>query len=99
MSNCCKITGKISGRQNITGQLSGQQQIGGNLNVGVLAVKSVYQFDTKFDFPTLGDVNSLYIAMNENAAYRWNETDLHYYCIGRDYLELKIISGGNADGE
>lgn len=90
MNKCCNISGRISGAQKINAKL----------DVGVVAgVQSVFQFNTKFDFPTLGTVNALYIATSENAAYRWNETDLHYYCIGRDYLELKIISGGNADGE
>ena len=98
MGNCCRITGKVTGKQSITGQLSGQQQIGGSLNVGMLAVKTVYQYNTKFDFPTLGDVNTLYIAKSENAAFRWNDTDLHYYCVGRDYTEIELISGGNANG-
>lgn len=99
MSNCCRIIGNISGGQQINGSLNGGQSISGGLDVGVLTAKSVFQYDTRFEFPTIGDSNALYIAMNENAAYRWNETDLHYYCVGRDYLELKIISGGNADGE
>lgn len=98
MNNCCRIVGNISGGQQINGVLNGGQSISGGLNVGVLNVKSVFQYETKFEFPTVGDSNALYIATQENASYRWNESDLHYYCVGRDYLELKIINGGNADG-
>lgn len=63
----------------------------------MLGVKSVYQFKNKFNFPTMGDENALYIDISENAAYRWNESDLHYYCVGRDYTEIELISGGNAN--
>lgn len=98
MNQCCKIIGKINGSQSVAGKLSGDQQIGANLNVGMLAVKTVFQYETKFDFPTLGDANALYVAKSENAAYRWNDTDLHYYCVGRDYTEIELINGGSANG-
>ena len=104
MNKCCNITGKIDSKQTVTGMLNGKQAISGGLNLGILGVKSIYQFGTKFEFPTIGDSYSLYIATSENAAYRWknaayrwNEADLHYYCVGRDYLELEVINGGNAD--
>ena len=66
--------------------------------MGMLGVKSIYQFESKFYFPTIGDINSLYLSTSENAAYRWNEGDLHYYCVVRDYKEIQLIFGGNASG-
>ena len=90
MNKCCNISGRISGAQKINAKL----------DVGVVAgVQSVFQFNSKFDFPTLGAVNALYIAADENAGYRWNNADLHYYCIGRDWQEITIINGGNANGK
>lgn len=89
MNNCnCKLIGKISG----------EKQIRGFLNVGLLDVKHIFQYESKLNFPNVGDVNSLYIATSENAAYRWNENDLFYYCIGRDWQEIELINGGNANG-
>lgn len=49
-----------------------------------------------FDFPNRGNVHTLYIATEENACYRWDETNSKYFCIGRDYSEIEIIDGGNA---
>lgn len=47
-------------------------------------------------FPNIGSVKALYIALDENALYRFNESDNIYYCVGRDYTEITVISGGGA---
>lgn len=57
----------------------------------------VKTFATLHDFPTLGDSNHMYLAINENAVYRWDEKKLKYYCVGRDYTEIEIINGGDLD--
>lgn len=55
-------------------------------------------YASKSDFPAVGDVNKIYIARDENAVYRFNEDDLYYYCIGRDYKEIEFINGGVENG-
>lgn len=50
-------------------------------------------------FPNVGEENVTYVAVDENAAYRWDSEageSKHYICIGRDYKEIKIIDGGDA---
>lgn len=55
-------------------------------------------FPTYNDLPRPGDPQTAYIVTGENAAYRWDEKELTYYCIGRDYNEITKIDGGTADG-
>ena len=50
-------------------------------------------------FPNVGAENVTYIAVDENASYRWASEaseSKHYICIGRDYKEIKTIDGGDA---
>ena len=47
--------------------------------------------------PSVGAVNSLYVVQDENAVYRWDDVELKYYCVGRDYQEVQVINGGNAE--
>lgn len=98
-----EVVGKVSTKQDIVGKIQGSlnspNTINGNIGVGIVNIgssDSVFQFDTKFSFPTIGKLKALYISQEENAAYRWNDEDLHYYCVGRDYLEIKLINGGNS---
>lgn len=52
--------------------------------------------DSYLKFPTIGNENQIYIDTSENATYRWDDVDLKYYCIGRDYKEIKVINGGSS---
>lgn len=54
---------------------------------------ATFTAESVLDFPTIGEVDTIYIAKSENASYRWNDADLHYYCIGRDYNEIELIDG------
>jgi len=50
--------------------------------------------DSYLEFPTVGKVDALYVDAAENSIYRWDDTNLKYYCIGRDYKEIEVIKGG-----
>ena len=50
--------------------------------------------DSYLEFPTVGKVDALYVDSTENSIYRWDDTNLKYYCIGRDYKEIEVINGG-----
>ena len=49
--------------------------------------------DTIHNLPTVGDENVLYIVKRPNSIYRWDSTDLKYYCVGRDYNDITCIDG------
>lgn len=50
--------------------------------------------DSYLEFPVVGKVDALYVDATENSIYRWDNTNLKYYCIGRDYKEIEVIKGG-----
>lgn len=49
--------------------------------------------DSYLKFPPIGSSNQIYIDTTENATYRWDDKSLKYYCVGRDYMNIKIIDG------
>ena len=49
--------------------------------------------DSYLNFPSVGSENQIYIDRSENATYRWDDKSLKYYCVGRDYMNIKIIDG------
>lgn len=55
------------------------------------------QVETRFNLPSVGSSGTVYFVKDENATYRWDDTSLLYYCVGRDYEEIKVINGGNAE--
>lgn len=57
------------------------------------------QVEALANLPNVGSENTVYFVKNENATYRWDEAGLKYYCTGRDYQEIKVINGGNAEEE
>lgn len=57
----------------------------------------VTEAPTIAQFPAMGKVNHTYVCLSENATYRWDPENLRYVCVGRDYMNIKEINGGNAD--
>ena len=58
---------------------------------------------TRYDFPSVGDVNKIYKAQNEGKLYQWNDVDLRYDPLAFEEFEgsvdnITIIHGGNAYG-
>lgn len=65
----------------------------------VEAAKEIHFYNTKAEFPNIGQNEHLYIAEEEDAIYRWL-TDSHVYVAlnsGSDLQEdISAINGGNA---
>ena len=60
--------------------------------------EDVFRADSIYNFPNLGKEGIFYIDTTNNKIYRWDETDNKYYCVGSDYNDIKVIDGGNANG-
>lgn len=58
--------------------------------------KCVIQKRTLGELPSIGKINEVYFVISENATYRWDDDNLKYECVGRNYKEIEIINGGNA---
>lgn len=64
--------------------------------------RSVFNANTHYDFPSVGDVNMIYKAQAEKLIYQWNPTELKYEPLGStvevDVGDIDCINGGNAYG-
>ncbi len=60
---------------------------------------AVLQYDSYYDFPTVGEPHILYIDTSDEASYRWDAENLKYYCVGRDFTNIQVIDGGNASDD
>ena len=78
-----KISGNVSGSGSVSGQIGKAQNV---------YVKEL-EFKNRFEFPSIGRSDMLYIALDEHAAYIFDGEQNVYICIGRDYREIEIIQG------
>ena len=88
----------LSGNLSQTGSLSGNVALGMNYRkyytkdeVDELINDVIVSADTYLEFPVIGDSHSLYVDTSNNTVYRWNEEELKYFCIGRDYENIEFI--------
>ena len=62
----------------------------------MIADSSEFEFitaDSYLNFPIIGDVDKLYVDSGANKTYRWDDTNLKYYCIGSDYEDISRVDG------
>ena len=55
---------------------------------------AIIQFKNRYEFPVVGKTGTLYVAIDENLAYIWNETELCYKPLQPVYT---VINGGGID--
>lgn len=60
-----------------------------------LVEKNVYEGIK--NFPSIGKPGNIYIDSLANKTYRWDDENLKYYCIGSDYSEIDLITGGASE--
>ena len=62
--------------------------------------KGVYNAETHYDFPSVGDENMIYKAQAERLIYQWNSTEMKYEVLvsGGEVVDITLINGGNANG-
>ena len=46
-----------------------------------------------FDFPAIGDSNTIYVDNSTGRSYKWESDELRYICIGTDYNAIDLIDG------
>lgn len=75
----------------LQGKLPGQQTLKGKLNNATVDNSKILEYDTRYDFPTVGKSHTIYIAKKENALYRWDDEALLYFsCSGDIEFDEKI---------
>lgn len=88
----------INGRISAVGKrVSGNVGVNGNVNGGVDKADNIYikevTFNNRYEFPSFGKENMIYVATDEHKSYIFNPTTLNYEVIGADYSEIEIIQG------
>ena len=87
------IKGKISAGAMITGNINGSGSVSGQIGKAQSVYVRELEFANRFEFPSIGKVDMLYIALDEHAAYIFDDEQNVYICIGRDYKEITVIQG------
>lgn len=86
------INGKISA---VSKRVSGDINCRGNISGDVSKAENIYvkeaYFGNRYEFPSIGKDNIIYVAKDEHASYIFDSTQNTYYCIGRDYNEIGTI--------
>lgn len=84
-----QLTGNISNEFQLTGQIS-------NAIVTQFVSDCILEFNTYLVFPNIGVTHTIYVDLNANKLYRWDENNLTYYIVGSDYNDIDIINGGTS---
>ena len=71
----------------------------GTLDEGGTGSGGTMRVDTRALLPSVGDINFIYIVKDENALYRWDEDNLKYVPVARNYEEITLIDCGTAGSE
>ena len=77
----------------VNGNILATGTVGGAVSQAKSVIVKELTFNSRFEFPSIGKKDMLYIATDENKLYFFNEDSLTYYCIGSDYNEIEVIQG------
>ena len=95
-----QLQGYVIEGEGLGGTLTTDEKLHGEIGFGmerIISGKAV-QVKNRHELLNLGDSDAVYFITDENAVYRWDEENLKYYCCGRDYNGIELITGGNANG-
>lgn len=78
--------------------ISGKVSVGGNSIIGnVDKAENIYvkeiEFKNRYEFPSIGKENIIYVAKDEHKMYIFNTATLAYEVVGSNYNEIEIIQG------
>ena len=88
------VNGKVSAySKRISGNIGNNGAVNGDIQKAENIYVKETEFNNRYEFPSIGKDNIIYVAKDENKIYRFNEDSLTYYCIGSDYNEIEVIQG------
>lgn len=86
------VNGRVSAYSK---RISGNIGNNGAVNGDVQKAENIYvketEFNNRYEFPSIGKDNIIYVAKDEKASYIFDTTQNIYHCIGRDYNEIGSI--------
>ena len=63
---------------------------------GEQEIVAFQEYNSIYNFPNVGTEGVIYVSTSDNSIYRWDNDNIKYYCVGRDWTQIKKIDGGNA---
>ena len=88
------ISGKVSvGSNYISGSVNSSQDISGNVDKAENIYVKEIEFNNRYEFPSIGKENMIYVAKDEHKMYIFNTATLAYEVVGSNYNEIEIIQG------
>lgn len=88
------INGKVSAvGKRVSGSVSSNINVSGNVEKADNIYIKETEFNNRFEFPSIGKDNMIYVAKDEHKMYMFNSDTLTYEVIGSDYTEIEIIQG------
>ena len=88
------ISGKVTaGGYSVSGGISDSQNISGNVDKAENIYVKEIEFNNRYEFPSIGKENMIYVARDEHKMYIFNTATLAYEVVGSNYNEIEIIQG------
>ena len=85
------IRGRIGGLSGIGGKIGTSGGISGQIKVPEKVSEKEIVFANHYEFPNVGDPRCLYIAIDENKTFYYDDTTHTYNCVGSNYEEIDSI--------
>jgi hypothetical protein len=76
-----KLIGDLQAIGNLDGSLAKSKNLFGDISIPQTAYVKELEFTTHYEFPAIGDSNTLYIATDENKIYRFDSENRIYICL------------------
>lgn len=84
------VNGSLTEKGHINAVISGRGHVSGNVGRAQTVYARELEFDTRLDFPNIGDGKTLYIAIDENRLYRWSSEELAYIPLSGDSQNVLV---------
>ena len=86
------VNGRVSAySKRISGNIGNNGAVNGDIQKAENIYVKETEFNNRYEFPSIGKDNIIYIATDEKASYIFDTTQNIYHCIGRDYNEIGSI--------
>lgn len=79
--------------------INGHELIGDKNSSQLNLLGEFHSYVTYLEFPVIpnsGWEKDIFLDTTNNKIYRWDTTDMKYFCIGSNYDDIEVINGGSA---
>ena len=85
------MNGRITTKGKVSGAIGGSGKASGAINAANRVYVRELRFANHYEFPNVGDPLCLYIAVDENKIFHYDENTHTYNCVGSNYEDIDAI--------